>query len=63
MSRPVANKDHIITLDDVDGCWNNAFSNFWSRGQVDGQESSSYDESDLGDDVATIHNEVQMVAY
>jgi hypothetical protein len=28
MSRPATNKYHIIVLDDVDGCWNNAFTNF-----------------------------------
>jgi hypothetical protein len=28
MSRPIANKNHIIGLDDVGGRWNNAFINF-----------------------------------
>lgn len=28
MSRPVADKDRIIAQDDVDGRWNNAFTNF-----------------------------------
>jgi hypothetical protein len=61
MAKPLAKKIETLDLDDVDDRWNNAISDFEAN-HVDGVKSSGYDELDLKDDIATTHNEMQVVA-
>jgi len=60
MAKPPTKKIKTLDLDDVDVHWNNGLCDFEAN-HVDGDKSSSYDESNLKDDIATTHNEVQVV--
>ncbi len=60
MAKPLTKKVKTLNLDDVDVHWNNGLCDFEAN-HVDGAKSSGYDESNLRDDIATTHNEVQVV--
>ncbi len=64
MSNWAANKLNtfgVPYMDDIDARWNTTLTNFEAK-QVDGQESSSYDKFNPGDEVAIAQNQMDMAA-